>query len=429
MFKINIVLVSNAATLQICQHMGILTTQKEGWVEGLVSSLKTAGVNIYFIFPHRINSELISGEIDGLHYYGYPKTKKQDWEYEEIHKKYFITIYKKISKIDVIHIMGTEMGHTLSAVEAAEEYGLIDKTVISIQGMTSIYARHYLANLPQKIVTKNTLRDIIKKDNIRRAQKRFEVRGKYEVNALSKVRHVIGRTDWDKACTYFINPMAQYHFCNETLRSSFYEGSWDYTQCEPHTIFMSQGNYPIKGLHYAIESLAEVKKYYPDVKLRITGESPLTNSVLIRQKRGTYSNYLEELIRGYQLERNIKFLGVLDAEEMKKEYLRANVFVSASSIENSPNSVGEAMILGTPVVSSDVGGVKNLLIHNEEGFVYQSDAPYMLAFYVMTLFENISKANEFSTAAKKHASITHSVSENRKQMIRIYKEIADEGLV
>ena len=54
----------------------------------------------------------------------------------------------------------------------------------------------------------------------------------------------------------------------------------------------------------------------------------------------------------------------------------------------SPNSVGEAMILGTPVVSSDVGGVKNMLTHNEEGFLYQHDAPYMLAFYVMELFEN-----------------------------------------
>ena len=39
---------------------------------------------------------------------------------------------------------------------------------------------------------------------------------------------------------------------------------------------------------------------------------------------------------------------------MKEQYLKANVFVSASSIENSPNSVLEAMAVGAPVVSSFV---------------------------------------------------------------------------
>ena len=67
---------------------------------------------------------------------------------------------------------------------------------------------------------------------------------------------------------------------------------------------------------------------------------------------------------------------------MKERFLKSNVFVSPSTIENSPNSLGEAMLLGIPCISSDVGGVKNLLKHEEEGYVYQTDAPYMLAYYV-----------------------------------------------
>ena len=76
---------------------------------------------------------------------------------------------------------------------------------------------------------------------------------------------------------------------------------------------------------------------------------------------------------------NVRFLGPFDAPAMRDRYLRTHVYVSPSTIENSPNSVGEAMLLGCPVVSSNVGGVSDLLYHGKEGFLYQTSAPYMLA--------------------------------------------------
>ena len=57
------------------------------------------------------------------------------------------------------------------------------------------------------------------------------------------------------------------------------------------------------------------------------------------------------------MEDKIEFLGRLSAEGMKQAYLDANVFVMPSTIENSPNSLGEAMLLGVPCVAADVGGV------------------------------------------------------------------------
>ena len=163
------------------------------------------------------------------------------------------------------------------------------------------------------------------------------------------------------------------------------------------------------------------------MKLYVTGTSPLSRNWIEKQKRSVYVNYLEKLIRQYSLENSIVFLGSLNAEEMKEQYLLANVFASPSSIENSPNSVGEAMILGTPVVSSDVGGVKNMLTHNEEGFLYQHDAPYMLAFYAMELFENKEKCFEFSKNAKQHAKTTHDANQNLSALIDIYRSIAQKN--
>ena len=323
--------------------------------------------------------------------------------------------------------MGTEYGHSLSAVLAAESCGEINKVVISIQGMLSVYAEHTYANLPISVLKSWTIRDIIRMNNPIKAKQTMELRGTYEVQAIQKVHHIMGRTDWDRACTMEINPSAEYHFCNETLRPEFYLGEWNYEKCRKHSIFMSQGYNSIKGMHYMLEALNIIKRFYPDVKLYVTGTSPLSRNWIEKQKRSVYVNYLEKLIRQYSLENSIVFLGSLNAEEMKEQYLLANVFASPSSIENSPNSVGEAMILGTPVVSSDVGGVKNMLTHNEEGFLYQHDAPYMLAFYAMELFENKEKCFEFSKNAKQHAKTTHDANQNLSALIDIYRSIAQKN--
>lgn len=115
--------------------------------------------------------------------------------------------------------------------------------------------------------------------------------------------------------------------------------------------------------------------------------------------------------------------GFLDEKTMCEEFLRANVFVSPSSIENSPNSVGEAMLLGMPCVSSDVGGVKNLMEHGKEGFVYQADAPYMLAYYVCRIFEDEQLASLLGESAAKKAAATHDRAANTARLAEIYQEI------
>ena len=68
------------------------------------------------------------------------------------------------------------------------------------------------------------------------------------LQTVEKVHHIMGRTDWDRACTMEINPSAEYHFCNETLRPEFYVGEWNYEKCRKHSIFMSQGYNSIKGI-------------------------------------------------------------------------------------------------------------------------------------------------------------------------------------
>ena len=109
---------------------------------------------------------------------------------------------------------------------------------------------------------------------------------------------------------------------------------------------------------------------------------------------------------------------------MKENYLSANVFVLPSTIENSPNSLGEAMLLGVPCVASDVGGVKNLMTHDREGFIYQSTAPYMLAHYICRVFRMENQAQTLGAAAQTHARKTHDPDANLQALLEIYQNIA-----
>jgi len=233
-------------------------------------------------------------------------------------------------KPDVIHSWGVEYHHALAMVNAAEAEGMLPHTVASIQGLCRFLAEHYTDGLPKKVCRSTTFRDLIRKDNILQQQEKFRLRGQLETMALEKLQHVIGRTDWDRGCVQSIHPGVTYHFCNETLRESFYEGCWTYSSCRKHRVFASSCAYPIKGFHYLLEAFAQVVKVYPDAQLSVTGRSFLASDFKGKLRRGSYEKYLADLTKKYRLEEKITFLGDLSAEEMKQAFLDANVFALTS---------------------------------------------------------------------------------------------------
>jgi glycosyltransferase involved in cell wall biosynthesis len=371
-------------------------------------------------FPKAGANNVLALKGNRITYYGFPPPGENKPSLNKT--KDFLAKILDQAKPDIVHIIGTEYAHTLAMVNACNEWNIT--AVISIQGIVSIIAQHYLTGLPGNIQNRFTLRDFIKQDNLKQQRKKFIRRGRLEIEALQKVKHIIGRTTWDKACTSQINPGAKYHFCNETLREEFYQHTWDINKCERHSIFVSQGSYPIKGVHFMLEAMPLILKRFTDAKLYIGGNNILQSDTLKdRLKRSSYGKYIEELIKKYSLESCVKFTGVLDEKQMCERYLKSHVFVCPSSIENSPNSLGEAMILGVPCVASDVGGVTDMLKHTEEGFIYQHDAYYMLAHYVSEVFGNDKIALRFSAKAKEHAMRIHDRDENTRRLIDIYKDI------
>lgn len=345
-------------------------------------------------------------------------TEKKPHVYETALEQQFQTILKEY-RPNVIHIWGTEYGHTLAMTRAARSLGLRERVVISIQGLCGIYADHYCEGLPERVIYGGSLRDLLRMDNVAMQRRKFRKRGAMEWEALNMTDHVLGRTSWDEACTAMIHPEGQYHFCNETLRDAFYEGQWKYESCVRHRIFASNCSYPVKGFHYLLEAFAQVKKNYPDATLTVPGKGFLPKTAKEKIMQEGYRNYLAALAQRYHLLDSIVFLGRCSAEEMKAAFLEANVFVLPSTIENSPNSLGEAMLLGVPCVAADVGGV-SIMMKEGEGIVYQSTAPYMLAHSIQKVFAMEENAEQMGRRASNHARLTHEPSANLEALLEAY---------
>ena len=389
-----------------------------GWLDGAITPLIEDESNqLMYLFP---SANKLEGKIGNLAYSSFSPINifKVDTNLIEYFKQ-VLTNYNP----DIVHIWGTELLHSLCMMKACENLGVLDKTVINIQGLCSYIAKHYDAGLPTKVMKRYTLKGLLKGfKNIESEKRAFEKRGKLETECLKMAKNVIGRTDWDRACTTQINPSVNYYHCNETLRTNFYEGVWSYNDCEKHSIFVSQCNYSIKGFHKLLEAMPIILQKYPDAKIYTTGRDLINLSFNDKIKLGSYESYLISLIKKYKLDKSVKFLGSLSADDMKKAYLNANCFVSCSSIENSPNSVGEAMLLGVPTISSDVGGVKNMLVHGKEGYVYPFDEEYMLAYYVCRVFE-YGENFKINAVAREHAIITHNIKSNQETLQKIYNTI------
>lgn len=418
----------------IAKSLGQKIIVKEGWLSGLANKLllnqKRNNITFAVCFPAsddlnmvRTDTSLfVKDKADGIDYYIFREDTVHPENYDaglEESLKAVIDDFKP----DVLHIFGTEFPHTLACVRA---FNNPQRTLIGIQGLCSAIAGVYMADLPPAVQKKRTLRDMLKKDGLFQQQEKFKKRGEYETEALSLVGHVTGRTDFDREMTKKLAPQAKYHFMNETLRGEFYTDTWDIDKIERYSLFLSQGNYPIKGLHYVLDILPEIIEEYENTMVYVAGDVITAHdSLKDKIKLSGYGKYLLSRIKKNKLEGHVKFVGRLHSDRMCARFLKTHVFLCPSAIENSPNSVGEAMLLGVPVISANVGGVHNLLTDGKDGILYPKNKPECLKDAILQIFDDDKLAMYFSANARAHALRTHDPETNYNRLLEIYHEIND----
>jgi len=409
--------ITNILFPAVCEAMGLKAPVTGGWMYSSAKALLKADPSIQLAVATVYNGDTLEKKvIDNIAYYMIP-LKGSNIDYHKELESFWCKVNEDIQP-DLAHLHGTELAHGLAFLNACPQV----KSVVSIQGLVSVIARYYHAGIAKRKILKNiTFREIVRFDNLFQQKTTFYKRGLVEKEIIRKSNHVIGRTSWDKAHCLAINPNIQYHFCNETLRSEFYKHTWSYDNCQKHTLFLSQAGYPIKGLHKVIEALPFILSKYPDTKVYVAGNDITASKNWRQQIRCSgYGKYIKSLLHKLNVEDKICFTGLLNEEQICERYLKSNLFVCPSSIENSPNSLGEAQLLGVPCLASYVGGVPDMMKGAEEN-MYRFEEVEMLAMKVCEIFKLEDKVD--IEELKLEALRRHDQKENARQLSAIYNKI------
>jgi glycosyltransferase involved in cell wall biosynthesis len=134
---------------------------------------------------------------------------------------------------------------------------------------------------------------------------------------------------------------------------------------------------------------------------------------------------LQQLVQHLNLGSRVHFLGWRD--DLEAILPELNVVICCSRNEGTPVALIEAMAAGVPVLSSDVGGVADLVTHGETGWLVPPGDPTALADGIRTLLADPALAGRLAEAARPVALTRHDVKRMIHRMETLYGDLmADE---
>lgn len=139
----------------------------------------------------------------------------------------------------------------------------------------------------------------------------------------------------------------------------------------------------------AVHVLAKLIESFPTAKLCMVGPD----------KDGSL-NECKTLAKSLGIEASLEFLGLLSKSEWHKLSEEYDIFINTTNFDNTPVSVMEAMALGLPVVSTNVGGIPYLIDNNKTGMLIPPNDVDSMASVIKVLLDDIDKLKELSSSAR-----------------------------
>lgn len=411
----------NLLPRDISEKLNIKSENLGGWIESMAGELKRVD-NMELAIACKCSPNLsFCEDIDGVRYYSVPYSSKT--KFPEL-----INICRSIITDfcpDIIQIEGTEFLHAKAMLTAAKEAGI--PVIVSLQGILNGQYQYQCGQLQiDDMMFSRSFKNIFTAWILHLRKTRwYKKRLKPEREIIQAADYVMGRTTWDRAHAYRINPDAKYYSCNRTLRPPFYEKRWDIDTMERHSIYIGNGYYALKGVHFVVQALPDLIREYPDIKVYVAGVKPFYDGDKRPFYKKGYGLYLEKLIKDLGVQDHIILTGSLKAEEVAERLSKVHAYVLCSAVENSPNTLGEAMLIGTPCVAAYVGGVSDMATDGEDALFYRNDDPALLAWNLKRVFDNDELALKLSANGRKRALITHDPKANAGQLIKNYQDILE----
>jgi glycosyltransferase involved in cell wall biosynthesis len=346
---------------------------------------------------------------DGIEYFVVAQRKRNCFAFEKHALSTCATLVKGW-RPDVVHIHGSERFYGLLASDPSIETPI----VVSLQGLLGPYLQFFYGALSARQIIACGLADLLLGRGLLVEWYRLWKGARRETKVLQTAKHFLGRTLWDRSHLRSTNPTATYDQVGEVLRQAFYQARWQLNHCKRFRVFMTNWSEPRRGTDVVLRSIAALRPYFPNIELVIAG-SP---------RRYGYARSVRRAAKSADLAGAVRFLGFADADQLARELVQAHVYVCASFIENSPNSLCEALLVGVPCVASYTGGIPSLIADNRTGLLFPVGDSAVLAERIRQIFTEPELAAEISSAARAEALRRHDPQGITSTLIAAYERVA-----
>ncbi len=166
---------------------------------------------------------------------------------------------------------------------------------------------------------------------------------------------------------------------------------------------------PKKGFGDLIRACALVAERGKSFRCEIIGEGPLEKDL---------NRQIDELC----LQNNVVLTGAKPQTQLRARLAAANVFVLPSVIDsdggmdNLPTVIMEAMATGLPVVSTNIGGIPEMVIENDTGFLVRPGDTAAIADAIETVINDCSLATELGRSGYERALALFSIEKNVREL-------------
>ncbi len=384
-----------------------------GWIMSLEAAIKKyiENVALYVVFEGGKEDTFI---YEGTTYFSVNKARtnvfqrkfllsKKERKNDAYQIPKFLKIIEEV-KPDVIHVHGSEKNFGLVA-----SYVRIP-VVMSIQGLLTVYRYKYFSGIYEDNLKKKSIPRFVYNQYVS-----YCIRSKRELKMIESIKYFFGRTFWDRNIVKLISPQSKYYLINRIIRDKFYTVNWKCSrnESEPIILVSTMRDNIYKGFETILFTARILKERGIDFYWKIAGISK--DNFLIKMFKDDFR----------KVQANIKLLGKLNEEELSKLLCNSDVYIQASRIENSPNGLAEAMLIGMPCVASFVGGTGTYISHYKDGILVQDGDAWIMAGVIKELIDNKELAFQLARNAKNTAKKRNNSKDVALQIFSAYLDIID----